>query len=145
MKKFYVMIACSLLIFSCSIGSEDNERLFENSEEVIGKWNYIERTFSIGTSEQIREKIESDKITIEFLPDGEVVSVNFFECDQASYQIEGDVLRIDFACEAERGDWEYRLSWEGENLILNQISPSQCLEGCGHIFRKASLTTKGKF
>lgn len=141
MKNFYAIVACSLLMFSCSIGSEDKDWAFENSEDVIGKWNYFERTLSIGTSEQIREKVENDGIIIEFLPNSELVSEGFFECDQASYKIEGDVLSVRFDSEAEQEELQYRLSWEGENLVLVPLSPSRCIEGCSQIFRRTSPLT----
>ena len=142
MEKFYAVIACCLLLFSCSIGSEELTRSFEVSDKVIGKWNYTEQLFSSGASGQLRRKIENDEITLEFLPDAKLVSVRFFECDQASYQIEGDLLRIDFACEAYQGEREYRLSWKSENLVLNQLRPVQCIEGCAQIFRKILPTKK---
>lgn len=142
MERFYSVIACCLLAFSCSIGSEDFTRPFEFNDKVIGKWNYAELLISIGASSQIRQKIENDQITIEFLPNGKLVSVGFFECDLATYQIEGDVLQIDFACEGYEGAREYRLSWDIQNLVLNQLSPVQCIEGCSQIFRKTFPTNK---
>lgn len=143
MKFFYAVIAFSLFISSCSMESEDAGRPFENREMVFGKWNYIERTFSIGTSKQIKNKIENDEITLEFLPNEKLVSAGFFECDQATYQIEGDILRIEFACDAEQAEWEYKLSWERENLVLKPVSPSTCIEGCSQIFRRISPIRAG--
>jgi len=139
MNRIYTSLLAALFLFSCTIESEELIRPF-NNEDVIGSWQFFEYTYSTGGSQVTRTRVENEGITIDFFNNGKLESAGYFQCDEASYQIENDVLIVNFDCQLEPLERKYLLSWEGEKLVFFALAPTSCIEQCTHIFRKQSAS-----
>jgi hypothetical protein len=138
MSRTYFILVLSFFMFSC-LNKEDPNRSFEKSEEIIGSWQFYEFTYSIGGSKTSRERVGNDDIFLTFSEDGSLESSGYFECGQAGYRIEKNILDVDFECDQGEESRKYSLSWEGEKLVFFALSPTACIEDCTHIFRKQEL------
>ncbi|MFD2037064.1 hypothetical protein ACFSKL_19855 [Belliella marina] len=138
MNRIYSIFVLSFLLFSCAVDSENLNRPFSKSEEIIGSWQFYEYTFSTGSSQSSRGRVENEGVVVSFLEDGSLESLGYFDCEHASYRIEDNILIVDFGCDSEEEGKEYLLSWEGVNLVLSELTTT-CIEGCTHVFRKYEL------
>ncbi len=139
MNRIYLFWVFSLFMYSCVLDSKNLNRSVEESNDLIGSWQFYEFTYSIGSSEMSRGLVENEHIFLTFLEDGSLESLGYFECGQARYRIEDDILYVDFECDPEEESRKYLVSWEGKNLVFDALAPTVCIEGCTHIFRKTKL------
>lgn len=129
MNNIWIGILVLVLFSSCTREYDQPFDLTANG--IVGTWEQYQYRGSTGV-DFFETEFESTGKTITFLPGRKWNSVNFFECSEGEYSVKDQVLTMIFQCGDQVDEQFFRLSREGNQLV---ISPP-CFEGCSYILKK---------
>ncbi len=128
------------LLFVSIFGCNSNDEELNESESIIGTWQFVETyqsTGGIGTWNPVENGY---KYT--FLENGNFSSNRFDECINGTYLIESNELTLIFGCngftagiEAPEGTFIEEINFESGYLFINPTYIF-CVEGCDNKFKK---------
>ncbi|MDR7130402.1 hypothetical protein J2X69_002752 [Algoriphagus sp. 4150] len=133
MRHFWIGMIAVLFFTSCD--KEEDVPFELTSEGLVGKWELYQYQGSTG-AEDYRTAYEPTGKTITFLPNGNLRSVKFFECNEGEYEITDHVIAVLFDCEEEVPERTYFMKRENGDLVFSPRTPSVCIEGCAFIFKR---------
>ena len=128
---------CLILLVALSACKEENLR-FSNAEvdannPLVGKWQLVKASFSIGTAEQNWQDIDNGYI-INLKKDGSFESNKHEVSQGGKYQIEGVNLILSYSGKTDPSEYTERFLLTGDTLFLSPVSPIVCFEGCTYKF-----------
>ena len=133
MRYFWIGFIFLIAFSSCD---KEGSLPFELSEEgIIGEWELYQYQGNTGASEY-RTPYEPSGKTITFLPEGKLMSEEFFGCTNGEYQVTDRNLTVFFDCEGDVPEKSYLLKRENADLVMLPKAPYMCIEGCSYIFKR---------
>ncbi|MBD8490112.1 lipocalin family protein [Echinicola sp. CAU 1574] len=135
MKTPYSFFLSIIMLLACH-ETQDPIIYDANPDGLIGTWQQVERSYSIG-GPQISENI-SDGPLMTFEDNGLFTLTKFNECSTGTYILDGDELTFTFDCkDIEEGVNPFTFSVYFLDDYL-KVSPKTtvCIEGCSAKFKK---------
>ncbi|MDN3668144.1 lipocalin family protein [Echinicola jeungdonensis] len=133
MKSNFIFLFIFLLM-GCQVHDEKSP-YEKNPEGLLGKWQIVERTFSIGGPPQT-EEVENGAI-FNFKAESTFTTSGFDQCYEGTFSVDGDELTLTSLCQVEEAENSivYQMSFQEDFMELFPIDPI-CIEGCSKKLKK---------